>query len=233
MRLYSDILDGALARALDWSTRQPTSKSVLWRRISIRQQELFALAGQVNPEYFHAKAVGTLDGTAIDLMLMEADGVKVPVLVTAALIETMAVVVPLPYAVGDKINIIAEQDDPDAYLAPRARIRGHVLEAVGEDLDDVTHIRLLYAYRSATAAVDEDGTSTLELDAPFDELLVVDLARHLARLSLELEPDKKAAIIAAYGEEEKELLGQFADHLENFLSGMTSRGKRTQGRLGG
>lgn len=234
MRTYDDIRIAALARALDWNVTVPSSKSVMFNKVGGRQQELFTLAAAVDPEYYEVQAIGTLSSGAVDIALMLTDGVLECVKATKAKVETL---IGSPSAnapeVGDEIHLIPASDDPDAYLAPRATIKNKILEQVGTDLVDVESIRLFYSYRPDGPAVDEDGTTELALEQPFDDLLVIDLARDLARKTIGMDAQAKLAITAALDEEEKGLLGTFQNHIRSFSAARQSRMAHTTGQLTG
>lgn len=234
MRTALQIAQAGLARALDFRIEAPATESLLYRRMSIRQQEIFAFAAQVNPEYYTIEALGQLDAGGIDMGLMLGDDVKEAVAVVSIIVETL---IGSPSedapALGDTIHMVPASDDPRAYLAPRVRVRNKIIQQIDTDLVDVESIRMAYAYRPDPLAENETGTTEVELEAPFDELLVVDLARWLARKSLSLEPATKTAIIESLSAEEKDLIGQFEAHLRRFLTGRESRQGHTQGQLGG
>lgn len=234
MRTYDDIRVAALARSMDWGVTIPGNKSVMWGRIGGRQQELFAFAAGVDPEYYEVQAIGTLDNGAVDIALMLTDAVLECVKATRAKVETL-IADPSDEApaVGDEINLIPASDDPGAYLFPRATIKNKILAQVATDLVDVESIRLFYSYRPNAAAADEDGSTELALESPFDALLEADLARDLARKTVGMDGAVKAAIILGLDEEEKEMMAAFAEHIRTFSSGRTSRMAHTSGKLSG
>jgi hypothetical protein len=232
MRTVEQVSVAALSRTLDFGANAPSTRSLLYRRISIRQQELFSFAAQVNPEYYGTFAIGTLDAGAIDLRLMLTDGVREAVAVTKIQVEAMTAP-STTYAVGDEITIVPASDDPGAYLAPRATIRDHVLRQVGTDLAEVEDIRMSYSYRPDPLAENEAGTTEVGLEAPFDELLVIDLTRHLLAKTLKMDAAVKAAAIVELTEEEKVGMAEFTAHLSRFLMGRQSRMAHSQGGLGG
>lgn len=221
----------ALARALDWNVKAPSTKSVMYERISAQQQELLAFAAQVNPEYYGVSAIGTLDAGAIDLNLMAGDDVLEVEAIAKVYIEDEGTSETV--AAGDEVTIVPAADDPAAFLAPRVRVRNKVLEGIAADLTGVTSLRLEYSFKSASVSATESGSTAVVIDRPFDDLLVIDLARDLARKSLQLEPEVKNAIATMLGGEETELKARFEAHLLNFLAGQTARFGRTQGRRAG
>lgn len=236
MNTFRTIMEGALARALDWNVTVPSAKSVMWARISNRQQELFSFAAQVDPEYYEVEAIGTLDDGAIDLDAMLEDGVLEVVKATRAKVEELIAdpVSETPPAVGDDIKLIPASDDPDAYAPSlRATIKNKVFKQVGTDLADVLTIHLFYSYRPNATAVDENGLTEVSIEAPFDALLEIDLARDLARKTVGMDPVAKAAIITGLDDEEKGMLLTFADHIRSFSAGRESRMGHTSGSLTG
>jgi hypothetical protein len=61
------IVVNALARAQEYNTIRPVARSVLYRRISIRQQELAIAAARVNRDYYGVAANAVVIGGAIDV----------------------------------------------------------------------------------------------------------------------------------------------------------------------
>jgi hypothetical protein len=236
MRTYEQIAVGALTRALDFGGTVPSTRSLLYRRASVRQQELFSWVAEQNADYYGAEAIGVLDAGAIDFLLMVDEGVREAVSVGKVFVESMTAPVPpadYPYAVGDEITVIPDSDDPTAYIPPRATVRGHILRGIGSDLDEVEEIRVHYSYRPLPIAEAEDGTTEVEIEQPFDELLVVDLARSMARKMIDLDPARKIAIVETLTAEEASLLESLGAHVRQFTAGRTARHAQSQGRLRG
>ena len=66
-----DLVEQALSRCAEYGGNYPATRSLLYRRLGVRQQELFAAAARANPEYFGATAIGTLDANkAVSLATM-------------------------------------------------------------------------------------------------------------------------------------------------------------------
>lgn len=234
MRTVAQIVDAAKARATEFGGSVPTTHSVMYQRVSVRQQELFSIAATVNPEYYALYAIATLDDPNLpggaNLRDMFASAVKEAVRVTGVWIENKGT---SSYTNGDKVHIIPASDRPEDHIAPRVTVLNHIIQGLLGDLDDVTEIKVRYSYRPDPLAQTEDGSTEVEVEQPFDELLVVDLARNLARKTVDMEAGRKKAVVEELNEEEKELLAAFTAHIQGFLADQESRYHHTQGALGG
>ena len=96
------------------------------------------------------------------------------------------------------------------------------------DLVGVTSIEILYS-RIAAAFGPFDGGSVLELQAPWDELLVIDLTKHLLGKATRLPQDIQQAAIAALEKEEAPILTAYIDHVTNYAP-LTTRFTRRVAR---
>lgn len=230
MRTTLAIIEAALSRGLDLNLQAPAARSLLYRRMSLRQRGIFARAAQINPEYYGAEAIGTLTAGAIDIDLMPTDGVLEAEAITKVLIEDKGT---SGYDNGDQVSVIPDSEKAAAYYAPRVTIKNRVIAQVATDLTLVTSIRVHYSYRPVALLDAEDGTSTVSLEDPFDELLVLDIYRWLLKKTLGLDAAIKDAAIKVVGEEEAELLATFDDHIRNYVPGMIARNAQQQGRVRG
>lgn len=227
-----DLTIQALARCDEYGASYPSVHSVMYRRLGVRQQQLFSAAARINPEYFGLQADGTLDTNGeISLALTgDPDATSpVPNMELISKIEVLAndgSVDALP--VGTEIYVVPITD-LDAALAPRLTIRGGTFAPVGTDLATVTQIRVYYSYRPFRLEPDSESTP-IELPEPFHDLLVVDLARFLLRKSASLTKEVRDVAMAALQTEEAESLANFLAHVKEFTSAV-ERGRfgRTQG----
>lgn len=168
----------ALARARVWSSDFPTARSVLYRRVGVRQQQLYTRSGRINQDWAGICATATLSSGAADLKDM-ASPVKAASQITLVEIADEGT---STYSSGDEVNIVPGDDAKDAAFAPRATIRNMVLEGVGTDLDLVTSVKVFYV-KLPFAIAATDGAVEIELPEPHDELLIVDLARFILKLA--------------------------------------------------
>lgn len=167
-----EIVRIGLARVAEYTRSHPAVRSVLYRRISTRQQELAALAAKVNPDYFGVVSNAVLVGGAADL----ADIVSpVPTPEAIQKIEVGAIGAGATVAVGDEISIV-RLDDPTADVPPRVTLRSGVLRGVGTDLNGVVSINVYYAKLPDTLSSAETGTTLVAIPAPYDQTLVLEVA---------------------------------------------------------
>lgn len=211
MQTFEDIRQAALGRLGEFADRWPSGRQVPYRRIGLRQQQLFADAADQNPEYSGVCAIGTVDSGAVDLASMEPP-VAAPeriTKITVASLTGQAV-----YAVGTEITVVSIAD-PDG-VAPRAFIRNKRLYGFNGELDHVASIEMYYPYRPEPAASTEPGTREVEVPDPYSELLVVDLAADYARKATAIEKSTRGEIVALFKEEEAELYASYLRHVREF-----------------
>jgi hypothetical protein len=208
---------------------------VLYRRLGVRQQQLFAAAARANPEYFGDAAVGTLDsGGKISLASLGDPTAIVPVeaMERISRVEVAASSGLTAPAAGTEINVVAVTDAENAALPPRITIRGGVVAPVGSDLAGVTEILVYYARRPFRTNF-EDKLTDVELPEPFQELLVLDLARFTLRKMASLTKEVREVALAALDAEEQEAMVNFLATVGAFTTAV-ERGRfgRTQGATG-
>lgn len=210
MMTFEDVRRAALARLMEYSDRWPQGRSVAYRRIGVRQQQLYTMAARTNPEYAGVCATGTLVDGAADFGSMQPPVLR-PEAITLVEIHDPG---ESEYEAGQRVTIVPA-DDPDG-VPPRARLRHRVLEGVGDDLVGVAKIKVWYPYIPEPTDPEEDGTREVELPDPHSELLVVDLARDYARKTLSLEPDVRTAIVRMCTEEEAPMLEEWFAHVRDY-----------------
>jgi hypothetical protein len=169
------IVVNALARAQEYNTIRPVARSVLYRRISIRQQELAIAAARVNRDYYGVAANAVVIGGAIDVNDITSP-VQWPEFIDK--ITVGAVGVGATVAVGAEVSIVRLGDE-EAEEPPRVTMRSGVIRQVGTDLANVSSLKVYYSEIPDSLAVDENGTSLVAIPAPYDELLVLDVVRFL------------------------------------------------------
>ena len=207
---FEDVRQAALARLMEYGDRWPHGRSAPYRRIGVRQQQLYAMAARANPEYAGVCAVGGLVNGVANFAAMEPPVLR-PEAITLVEIHDPG---ESDYEVGQRITIVTA-DDPDG-LAPRAFLRHRVLVGVGNELAGVATIKVWYPYIPEPASADEDGSREVEIPDPYSELLVIDLARDYARKTIALEPDIRAAIVRMQDEEEAPMLAEWLAHVRGY-----------------
>lgn len=208
---FEDVRRAALARLMEYGDRWPQVRSVAYRRIGVRQQQLYALAARVNPEYAGECAIGTLVDGSVNFETMEPP-VKRPEAITLIEIHDPG---DSGYDVGERITVVAV-NDAHAYLPPRARLRNRLLDGVGDDLAGVAQIKVWYPYIPEPTAPDEKGTREIEIPDPHSELLVVDLARDYAQKAISLGAETRAAIVQSFDQEESLMLEAWIEHVRGY-----------------
>jgi hypothetical protein len=108
---------------------------------------------------------------------------------------------------GTEIAIVP-LTDPSAAFPPRVTVRNGVIRQVDTDLAGVTSIRVYYSRRPFRID-DQDATRTIALPEPFQELLVVDLARWMLRKEATIPAETRQVALAALDAEEQEMLANF------------------------
>lgn len=230
MATVEELVIQALARAMEFGDNFPATRSLLYRRLGVRQQQLFAAAARVNPYYFGDIAIGTLDAAgSIDINLSgdpeAADPVENMELISEVAIEDPGT---SGFAAGDEVHVVPLHD-PEVAFAPRVTIQGHVIRQVGTDLANVVSIRLYYSRRPFRIDPD-DAASPISLPETFSELLVVDVAKYLLRKAATIPQEVRQVALTALEAEEQEALGNFIEHVREFTAGAEKgRWGRTQG----
>ncbi len=230
MATVEDLVEQSLARAMEFSDKFPATRSLLYRRLGVRQQQLFALAARTNPEFFGSCAIGTLDANkAINIGLTgdpnAGDPVEAMEFVSKIQVENPGT---SSFAVGADVNLLL-LTDPDAAYPPRVTLRGNVIRQVGTDLAGVTSIRVYYSVRPFRINP-EDSATVVRLPEPFHDLLVVDLAKWMLRKTATLSKEVRTVAMEALNGEEAETLENFLEEVTNYTRG-AERGRfgRTAG----
>lgn len=206
---FEDVRQAALARVAEFTDQYPLGQQVPYRRIGVRQQQLYAIAAHESAEYAGQCATGTVDSGIVDLGDIVAP-IAAPERITFIEIATLAS--DSPYAVGDRVTVVSAADRDG--VAPRAYLRNNRLIGIQGELDTIATVRIFYPYRPEPTASDEDGTRVVEMPDPHSELLVVDLARNYIQKMLQL--DGRADIVALFTTEEAPLLVAWRHHVAEF-----------------
>lgn len=200
----------ALARAAEVTETVPATRTLMYRRIGIRQQQLFAMGARVNSDYYGACAETNLIGGAADLADI-ASPVPIPELVSKVCIEDAG---GSAYISGDEVNIV-QTVDINAALAPRMTLRDLVLQEVGDDLTGVVSVMVYYS-RLPKAYGPSDANTLTELSSPWDELLIVDLTKYLLRKARQLDEGARKLALDGLAAEESELLEGYITHVREY-----------------
>lgn len=194
----------ALSRVDDVTDTYPSTRAPMYKRLGVTQLKLFVRAAQINPEYY---------GTNVSVTLVSGSG-SLAAAAVSELIQRVEILNPgtSGYAAGREVSIVS-LTDPDGELAPRATLRQKVLAQVGTDLANVTSLRVFGPLLPAAIANAETGTTLLSLDQPWDQILEVDLAMWIVGKATALAADVRAAAVAQFAGEKKDLMAEFEAHI--------------------
>ncbi len=211
-----EIAVAALARGMEFSNEVPQTRSVHYRRIRVREQQLFVRASEINPDYFGistsiALVAGEADLSTLGTQAERIAGVRINGIGTSS------------YTTGESVNIVPI-DDPNSGLAPRAHIRDYRLIQYAAELALVASVWIDYSKRAATTV---DAADEPDLPEQFQELLVIDDTKAMLRRTIALEPEIKKLAINSLNEEEAEMMDYFDRHVERFVLAEESRFGRT------
>jgi hypothetical protein len=211
-----EIVEAALARAMEFSDKVPNTFSVSVGRMNQRHQQLFARIAERNRDYAGRDAELTLTAGACDT----ADLDPLPMRISLVTIDDPG---SSSWPVGRPVKVVPV-DDLDCALPPRMTLRDGILQQVGTDLQGVTSVRVWYAKRPADL---ESGADVPAMPAQYHELLVIDLAKSMIRKTIALNATSRKEILDVFTVEEEEVLADFDAHLRNFQYAEVSRFGRT------
>lgn len=210
-----DIIDAALAEVAHFFDPGTTAPPIWVRRINVRQEEIFARATSLNPDYYGICAVAPLVNGAADLRDLTEDP-PAPDRIDRIEIDDPGT---SEYAAGERVNLV-RVDDADVSLPPRMLLRDHVLWGVADDMDGVAKIKVYYARRPTPVRSEDDP---IELDGAHSELLVWDLAKYMARRAPGVDAGVRQAAIAFFVAEEEAALALYDAHVQQFASTLQTR----------
>lgn len=209
-----DVVESALARIATVGDQPKGARSPYYRRIGVRQQQIFIEAARLDPEFYGVCAIGTLEGGAVSIAAME------PPVRTAAAITRIEVEDPgeSDLVAGTEIIPVRVQEREYEHDQPRVLLRNRAIIAVGSDLDGVASIKVSYPYVPQSIT---QGTTELELPDPFGELCVIDLAQWMLRRIP--ETDLVRQLLGSLADEEKALLHDWAGYVTGFAQSRQGR----------
>lgn len=205
-----DICVAAMGICSDYTDSYPTTRAIMYQRISSRQRELFAHIATIDPEFYGEEIIAEMSSPgALNVGALEQSGDVYPV----ERIEEVRISdagSSSDRETGERITLVRVAD-ADAYFPPRATYRSGVLRQVGNDLDGVASLLIYYSRRPRT--IGPDGRGEIELLEPFQYLLVYDLAKDLVRRTVGIEGKVKAAVVEMVGAAETELMTALGEHI--------------------
>lgn len=186
----------------------------MYRRLSNRQQSLFALAANLDPDWAGVCAEGEVIGGQVDLgpvLRGEVDGVHAAQKISRVHINDPGT---SGWAEGKEIAIVPS-DDYGVGLPPRVTLRNGVFKGVGADLDGVASINVYYSRRPAPIAGPDHE---LEIQDPHTDLLVYDLARSLVQKASGIDSKVREQAMAYFDAQEARALEGFNAYVREFAS---------------
>lgn len=211
-----EVIAASLGRTAEFGVGYPASESSLIRRVSQRQMELFAVANQINPDYFGVCATAGVPYGAADLREMR------PPVFGADSISRVEIKDPgtSAYLLGQEVHVVS-YDDVNSAFPPRVTIRDLIVKQVGTDLAGVGALEVYYP-RSPLPIPLDNPAYVIDLPQQFQELLVLDLAREIFRRALHLG-DTRADLIGLMSEEEAPLMENFLGHVRRYTGSQIQR----------
>ena len=201
----------AMARTSEITDQYPSTRSLMYRRLGLRQRELMAMAARANPEYYGVCAISALDADAATDLNDIIEPVPTPEFITLFKVEDAG---SSQWVSGQEINIVPS-NDRTVELPPRATLRDLVFQGVDDDLDGVISIEIYYSRISAAFSA-LDGASVLELQSPYDEMLIIDLTKHLLRKATRLPIDIRTSAIEMLTQEETGRIDEYLNHVRTY-----------------
>ena len=212
------IIDEAEAILSDYGVNYPGTKSVMYSRINQSQKRYFSKAAKADQEFYGLQLDFTLDVNACAdfSRLSEAQALPIEQIDDFRIIASNN-----PDQVNKRINVVPLHD-AEAHWRPRATVRSKMFAGFGEDLAGVTKVRMYYTRRPRT--IGRDGLVTgatqqvdVELESPWDFLLVWDLVYDLIRRADEMEKEKKAGLLELVLGPNRTLTKEFIAHVAGFV----------------
>lgn len=201
----------ALARAYEVTSEVPATRSLCYRQLGLRQQQLLSAAGRANPEFYGASASADLDAGVADFADIDPANVPQPAFIQLVTISNPGTSL---WRAGTIVSIVPIVDWT-AGIAPRATLRDLVLRQVAADLDGVQTITMYYT-RLAPAYDHDDADTPLELESPWDDVLVIDLAKALLTKSPAATSAAVVSLLQAMAAEETSKVEAFLNYVRDF-----------------
>jgi hypothetical protein len=206
-----EVAIAAIGLCADYTNDFPTTRALMYRRISARQRELFSHVATLDPEVYGAEILVDLEDGFVNLSALEQSEDVYPI-ERIEEVQIAEVGSSLVRVAGEKVSLV-RVSDPGVAFPPRATYRSGVLRQVADDLAGVASLRIFYSRRPRT--IQPDGSGEIEFLEPFQELLIYDLARDLIRRTVGLEGEQKGDLVAMLDEVEKEMMDSLASHISH------------------
>jgi hypothetical protein len=212
MMTADSVVDAALEEARAYSDRFPGNRTSYYRRISRRLQVLYAAAARVNPEWAGVQAIGPWSCRAADFQhIIRGQKCQVPTAERIQRVEISELEEDYegPLRVNQEVHIVPLAGKESAF-PPRVTYRDGVFRDVGDDMDGVAFIRVLYPRRPEPIT---RGYQPIDLNHPWEQILTLDLAIGLLRGVQLVSGDPLDGPINMLQSEEEGLLQSFLAHV--------------------
>lgn len=209
---YEETVKAALMELAAFGEHFPSSRAALYRRIGVRQQQLFAMAAGINPDWAGVCLTASLENGVANLRTLIL-GTADP-LPPAEHISRVEVLEPgvSDWLAGEPVTLVPS-DDPSAGLAPRMHVRDWVFRSVGAELDGVVSIRVHYSRVPPVPAVLSAQGTSLEIAEPHTEVLVFDVAAAILQRAAALRVEVPAGAVEFVKVREAEAVEAFRQHV--------------------
>ncbi len=208
-----DVIDAALARCTDLGAAIPSTRSVYYRRIGIRQGQIFSFIATAHPDYLGRTAIVALTNGSYNLAGLSPKAERI-----------VEIRVSNPGSSGllarERVNMVLI-DDVDAQLPPRVVVRDQIISGVESDLSGVVSLTLHYSRQPTVTTILPE--TEMELPNQFQDLLVLDIAKQGIRQILDVEPQRRDGWLDLLSSEETSLLATLNDHVRHFVLGEQNR----------
>jgi hypothetical protein len=204
----------ALAEAAEFGSTFPTTRTTLYRRASTRQQQLFAMAAQIDPDWAGFCVEGDVVDGAVNLAPMlrgDVEGIPAAERVSRVHVNDPGTSV---WSGGKEVAMVPS-DDMTVGLPPRVTLRGGIFRSVGSDLDGVVSLSVYYSRRPAPVS---GSDHVLEIPEPHADLIVYDLARSLVQKAVAIDAKVREHAVAYFNGQETAALAAFREYIQNFVS---------------
>ena len=212
------IIDEAEAILSDYGVKYPGTKSVMYSRINQSQKRYFSMAAKADQEFYGLQMDFTLDVNACAdfTQLDETKALPIEQIDDFRIIESDN-----PDQVNKRIHVVPLHD-AEAHLKPRATFRSNIFAGFGGDLAGVNRVRLYYTRRPRT--IGRDGLVAaatqqvdVELESPWDFLLVWDLVYDLIRRADAMEKELKKGLLELVLGPNRTLTKEFIAHVAGLV----------------
>ena len=218
--LPDQIIDEAESLCTDYGVTHPTTRSVMYTRINQCQRRLFANVAEVDTEYYGLQVRVRLDSA------MCADLSKIREATGALPIERIddVRIAESVHAdqIGKRVRIVPLNDAEAHQVPPRATIRSHAFAGFGDDLAGVSQVDIYYTRCPRTIRRDglvegAEAQIEVELESPWDFLLVWDLVAHLITLAPQLDKERKELLMELVMARFNSLRKEYLAHVVGFV----------------